>query len=226
MDVTALNKWARDCANALRIVTGRNIEIPPYAMPRVLADFNAPIPSPEEVAPELLVDWGALIDEMNGAITDAFNANGIPLATFRAEDMPALIMELKPSGIEWDGVLSVYPAGSALMCEQSQITLPNNHTLLMCFDPSGLDYSGMGGYPTSVTFVTNVTYTREEINSNALMYYPAYFSTFTYGGDKTITFGSGGGTHIGSQDDYFTIDWTRFSGTSVTGECHLFWKIV
>lgn len=107
VDVWEFEAWTRSIANAIRVYAGRIDELPPYAFPAIIRDPSASVPKPTEVAPELLTDWGALIDEVNTAITETFS--DAP-ATMTAYEMPDIIAaHATPSG---GGPLTFIEAGT------------------------------------------------------------------------------------------------------------------
>lgn len=214
-------RWADSVANAIRLYAGRIDLIPPYALPYILRNPSANIPAADTAPPELVTDWGALVDELNTAITEVF---ADAPAKMSAYDMPAIIAS-HAGGVMWDGSFDVTPVGTHLMCAQGNLIIPANKTLLLVFDVSGLTINNPSALPMNFTANLEPYGVPGSITGYGVPSGTFAFSQYTTI-ETSILIGASGGNKIGTESHYITINWDGFDSISVTGTAKLYYKIV
>lgn len=219
-DELEFRAWAESVANAVRLYAGRIDRIPPYALPYILRNPSAAVPAADAVPPELVADWGALVDELNTAITEVF-ADAPPVMT--AKEMPNIIAT-RAGGLKWDGSFDVTPsAGKRLICSQGTISLNDGQTVLYYFDPSSLTFKNNGS-PANIEAHIRAFGLPDTISGYGIPDTPLAFShTAIFG--TSLDIGANDGFNIGDKSLYFTVDWLNRDFT-VTGSAKLYYKII
>jgi hypothetical protein len=163
VDKWAFDRWASRVASAIRMASGRLIDIPPYAFPTLVRDLTAIIPAPTEVPPELVTDWGALIDELNTAITES--VADAP-ARFSAEDMPDLILKLSASPLKFKQIGTFAIVEGKLVAYDIPVSIPAEvgSPQMLLADCSALARNS-GAPCNSSVYIENLTYVTSQYTS-------------------------------------------------------------